>query len=261
MTKSSFPTFVEDISKNAILHAGKMAKEFKKKISVTYKSENQPVTNADLAIDNYLKSFFNQNTPSYGWVSEETNDNGSRLSSNFFWCLDPIDGTRSYINGKPEYTISLALIKNHQPILGYVFNPETEELFYAKKNGGAFCNDKKIVVSKINDISSSKFAISSSEVKKLKKFNFFDNYNIVEMGSIAYKIALVAKGKIDVAISFTKKNDWDLAASDLILKEAGGVCNKITGKKIVYNTSKMTIESVIATNSQLIKKLCLKFNE
>ncbi len=261
MKKNSFPSIDEDTTKNAILHAGEIAKEYKKNISVEYKSKNQPVTNADVAIDDYLKSFFKQKTPTFGWVSEESIDNGSRFSSQYFWCLDPIDGTRSYINGKPEYTISLALINNNQPILGYVLNPETKELFFAKKNGGAFCNNKKISVNKGNEISSSKYGISSSELKKLKEFNIFDCKSIIEMGSIAYKIVLVAKGKIDVAISFTKKNDWDLAASDLILREAGGVINQITGKKITYNSDKMKIDSVIASNYQLIKKLCEKFNE
>ena len=93
------------------------------------------------------------------------------------------------------------------------------------------------------------------------KYNFFDKQNIIEMGSIAYKIALVAKGKIDVAISFTKKNDWDLAASDLILTEAGGSLKKINGDKILYNTKQMKIDSVLASNNQLTKNLCVKFNE
>ena len=76
-----------------------------------------------------------------------------RFKSDTFWCLDPIDGTRSYISGKPEYTISLALIKNKgKPILGLVLNPETEELFFAKKYKGAYCNDKKIMISKNENI-------------------------------------------------------------------------------------------------------------
>ena len=81
------------------------------------------------------------------------------------------------------------------------------------------------------------------------------------MGSIAYKISLVAKGTIDAALSFTKKNDWDLAASDLILKEAGGSIKKISGEKIVYNTKQMKIESVIASNLKLSQKLCTRLNE
>ena len=80
------------------------------------------------------------------------------------------------------------------------------------------------------------------------------------MGSIAYKIALVAKGKIDVALSFTKKNDWDIAASHLILDEAGGILQNIRGEKIIYNSQQMTVESVIASNIKLNEKLILKFN-
>jgi len=261
LNKVSFFSFIENISKKAILKAGKLAKDYKKNISIRYKSKDQPVTNADIAIDDFLKSFFKSKTPSIGWVSEETKDNESRFSSDLFWCLDPIDGTRSYINGKPEYTISLALIKRNKPIIGYIFNPETEEFFFAKENHGAFCNNKKIFVNNNNNIRSSKYGISSSEIKKLEQYDFLEDQNILRIGSIAYKIALVAKGEIDVAISFTKKNDWDLAASDLILKEAGGKINKISGEKIIYNSSHMKIDSVIASNINLMRKLNIKFSE
>ena len=261
MIKPISLSFIEEISKKAILHAGEIAKKYKKSISIKYKSKNQPVTNADVAIDDYLKEFFKLETPSFGWVSEETKDDKSRLSSEYFWCLDPIDGARSYINNKPEYTISLALLKKNTPIIGYILNPETDELFFGKKKFGAFCNDRKIQVTKQDDIFKSKFALSSSEIGKVKKYNFVDHKNIISMGSIAYKVALVAKGKIDIALSFTKKNDWDMAASHLILDEAGGDLKSISGKNIVYNSDSMLIESVVATNKQLMKKLRIKFNE
>ena len=259
MTEQS--DFIDDVSKKVILEAGSIAKQYKNKLIVKYKSKNQPVTNADIAIDNFIKDFFKKKTPSYGWVSEESMDNNSRYEKDKFWCLDPIDGTRSYISGKPEYTISLALIKNQEPVIGLVLNPETEELFFAKKNNGASCNGKKINVNSNESIDSSRFSISSSEVKRLKRYDFFQKRNVIEMGSIAYKISLVAKGVIDAALSFTKKNDWDLAASDLILKEAGGSIKKISGEKIVYNTKQMKIESVIASNLKLSQKLCTKLNE
>ena len=111
--------------------------------------------------------------------------------------------------------------------MGLVLNPETKELFSAVKNKGAFCNEKKIKVNQNIDLYSSKYGISSSEMKKLKKYECFNQDNTIKMGSIAYKIALVAKGTMDVAISFTKKNDWDIAAADLILKEAGGYLSLI----------------------------------
>ena len=261
MTTDKIFSEIENISKSAVLKAGLIAKEYKNKISVKYKSKNQPVTEADTAIDDFFKSFFKRETPEFGWVSEESNDDKSRFSSEFFWCVDPIDGTRSYISGKPEYTISLALIKKNRPILGCIFNPETNEFFFAKKDRGAFCNDKKIYVNKNKDITSSIYAISNSEIKKLEQFNFFKKENIIKIGSIAYKIALVAKGKIDVALSFTKKNDWDLAASDLILREAGGNIKKMNGEDIIYNSNVMNVSSVIACNNELIQELCVKLND
>ena len=117
-----------------------------KKIKVQYKSKNQPVTNADIEINNFLFDFFKKKTPNFGWLSEESLDDKSRFECDFFWCLDPIDGTRSYISGKPEYTISLALINNFQPILGIIYNPTTNEYFHAEKNKGAFCNNRQIKV-------------------------------------------------------------------------------------------------------------------
>ena len=175
--------------------------------------------------------------------------------------MDPIDGTRSYINGKPEYTISLALIKKNIPVLGIVLNPETDELFFAIKNKGAYCNENRINVRNKQNLSSSICAISSSEVGKIEEYDCFHKENIIKMGSIAYKIALVAKGKIDIAMSFTKKNDWDIAASQLILEEAGGVLKNILGKNMIYNSPYMKIDSVIAGNYKLVNKLLFKLNE
>jgi myo-inositol-1(or 4)-monophosphatase len=261
LSELSFPSFLEDASKKAVLEAGTIAKKLKKNILIKYKSEDQPVTNADIKIDNFLKSLLKKITPNYGWVSEETTDDKSRFSSEFFWCLDPIDGTRSYINDKPEYTISLALIKKNKPVLGIILNPETQELFFAIKDKGAYCNGKKINVSQNHNIFLSKYGISSSEIKKIQRYKCFNQDNIIKMGSIAYKIALVAKGEMDIAISFTKKNDWDLAASDLILEEAGGDLKNLSGKKIIYNSKEMQIDSVLASNDTLMEKLQKQFNE
>ena len=124
---------------DAVKDAGKIALEFeKKKINFWYKSKNQPVTDADIKINNYLKSFLLKKYPDFGWLSEETLDDGSRNTKKNFWCLDPIDGTRSFLNGKSEYTISLALVYKSNPIFGIIYNPKTEELFYAEKKKWCF---------------------------------------------------------------------------------------------------------------------------
>ena len=253
----------DELKKNckfAIIEAGKIALNLQKKVKVKYKSENQPVTNADIEINNFLLDFLKQKTPNFGWLSEESIDDRSRFDSDFFWCLDPIDGTRSYILGKPEYTISLALIKNFKPIFGIVYNPSTKEYFHAEENKGAFCNKTKIKVNSKREFEFCSLAVSNSEIKILKSYNFFNSKNVKKIGSIAYKIALVAKGKIDVAISLTKKNDWDLAAADLIIREAHGTILDTNGKKIIYNTQDLKINSIMAANDSIISDLKKKFN-
>ena len=138
------PNNLKEMAVEAIFQAGEIALKLKEKLVINYKSPNQPVTNADKQIDNFLFNFFKTNTPNFGWLSEESIDNNSRFKNDFFWCLDPIDGTRSYIMGKPEYTISLALIKNSSPVMGIIYNPETKDLFFAEKGKGAYCNKKNI---------------------------------------------------------------------------------------------------------------------
>ena len=206
MKKTLVSDELKQYCKSAITEAGKIALNLQKKIKVKYKSENQPVTNADIEINNFLFDFFKKKTPNFGWLSEESLDDKSRFKSDLFWCLDPIDGTRSYILGKPEYTISLALINNFKPILGIIYNPITKEYFYAEKNKGAFCNNIQINVNSKKKIEVCSLAISSSEMNMLKSYKFFNRKDIKKIGSIAYKVALVAKCKIDIAISLKKKN-------------------------------------------------------
>ncbi len=258
--KKLFREELKKIAKYAIEEAGQIALSLQTKLQIKYKSENQPVTNADIEINNFLFNFFKKNTPNFGWLSEESLDDKSRLNSEFFWCLDPIDGTRSYISGKPEYTISLALINNFQPILGIIYNPTTNEYFHAEKNKGAFCNNRQIKVNSKTNYEVCSLAISSSEMNILKSYNFFNSKDVKKIGSIAYKIALVAKGNIDIAISLTKKNDWDLAAADLLIREAHGKIMQTNGEKIIYNTQNLSINSVMAANVDIILDLKKKFN-
>ena len=250
---------IKNAALKALYVAGQIAIDFESaEIKHWYKSKSQPVTDADIEINLYLKKFFREHTPDYGWLSEESEDDKSRLKKKPFWCLDPIDGTRSFISGKPEYTISLALLIESQPILGMIYNPRTNEMFMAERENGAFCNKKKIKVSNKRKIDDCSIAISSSEQKKIQNHKILKELKTVKMGSIAYKIALVAKGEIDIALSFTRKSDWDLAAASLIIEEAGGIISKIDGSKINYNTEKLKISSVFASNQIIHSNLLSK---
>ena len=143
MTKENIYSEIESKCKLALIEAGETSIELKKNLKVNYKSQNQPVTNADLKINTFLKNFLKKITPNFGWLSEESKDDMSRLKCENFWCLDPIDGTRSYIHDKPEYTISLALINKKVPILGFIYNPTTKEFFFFKKKFWFFFVTKK----------------------------------------------------------------------------------------------------------------------
>ena len=136
----------------------------------------------------------------------------------------------------------------------------TKEFFFAEEHKGAFCNDTQIKVNSKKNFEVCSLAISNSEMKMLKSYKFLNSKDVKKIGSIAYKIALVAKGKIDIAISLTKKNDWDLAASDLLIREANGKIMETNGEKIIYNTQNLNVNSVMASNVDMILKLKRKFN-
>ena len=129
-----------------------------------------------LEINNFLLDFFKKKTPNFGWLSEESLDDRSRLQSEFFWCLDPIDGTRSYILGKPEYTISLALINNSKPIFGIVYNPVTNEYFYAEENNGAFCNETLIKVNSKKSIETTLLKNNENEILQFIDLRTTDHF-------------------------------------------------------------------------------------
>jgi myo-inositol-1(or 4)-monophosphatase len=112
-------------------------KWFRTDLEVILKSPDQPVTKADLASDAILKRMLLDSRPEYGWLSEETADTADRLSREYVWMVDPIDGTRSFIAGRPEFTISIGLAQNGVPVLGVVFNPSTDELYTASAGAGA----------------------------------------------------------------------------------------------------------------------------
>lgn len=246
----------QNMAIDATMQAGEITKEYlQKDIKVWHKSKNQPVTEADIKVNKFLQKEFKERTPQFGWLSEESEDNRSRFKFDYFWCVDPIDGTRSFINKKAEYAISVALIKNNFPIFGIIYNPITKEMFTAEKENGAFCNSTRIFVNKKNRLQDCKLAISNSERGRIKENNFFNKLDVLKMGSIAYKIALVAKGTIDIALTFTNKNDWDLAAAYILIKEAGGNISLINGSEIKFNTKNLKIPNVSVSNTIIHKQL------
>ncbi len=219
--------------------------------TISYKHDNDPVTDIDIAIDNFLKNNLSKRYPEFGWLSEETKDDKKRLSSKYVWIVDPIDGTREFIQSIPEFAISIALIKNHEPILAVVFNPMTNELYSAVKGNGAYLNYNRIQCSqKFRD--KPVIIVSRSDYQKGKFDYIKEKAVILPIGSSAYKLCRIAKGDANAAITFHPMHEWDIAAGVLIAGEAGIKVVDINRKSISFNESEDTlIDSFVATSPGL----------
>lgn len=238
--------------KDAVAEAGKIAlKYFHGDLKSWEKKPGDPVSEADLEIDTYLKERLLAAHPDYGWLSEETADNDARLSKSRVWVVDPIDGTRSFIAGKPEFTVSAALVEDGTPVVAALLNPVTKEFFTATIGQGAFVNDEQMVCSDKDDLEHSKLLASK---KAFEWHNWMDDApsaSFDHLNSIAYRIAVVADKVYDASLSLSAKSDWDIAAADLILSEAGGISTTTKGEKLIYNKSDPVHESVISSGLAL----------
>jgi len=194
------------------------------------KFENHPVTEADIAVNDYLEKTLQSARPDYGWLSEETRDDASRLGAKRSFVVDPIDGTRAFIDGKPHFTICLAVIENGEAVAGVVYNPILDEMFEARRGGGARLDGAAIKPS-------GRTAIAGCSVigypRKFKRLGWPD-MRVSIRNSVAYRIVMVATGLRDATVVFTPKSDWDLAAADIIAREAGAVISDIDGKAFHY---------------------------
>jgi myo-inositol-1(or 4)-monophosphatase len=209
------------------------------------KRPGDPVSEADLAVNKLLHDRLLDARPSYGWLSEEDEDNDARLSQARVWIVDPIDGTRAFLKRRPEFAISVALVENEQPVVGCVFNPATDELFAASAGRGARLNGRTIRTSGRRGLGHAKLLASQRTFEHHRWLARAPNAEFHQIGSIAYRMALVASGRFDASVSLSEKNDWDIAAADLIVREAGGRCTSAKAE-LRYNRRHLRHPDVIA---------------
>ena len=214
-------------------------------IETTYKSNNDPLTAADLLANDILKKYLIGSFPHDGWLSEETVDDHARLTSQRIWIVDPIDGTKEFVKKIPEYSISVALVENGTPILSAVFNPMTRELFHAVKNQGAWLNGKPIHCDCRYD-GKLKILASRTEMADGVWSHFMKDSEVKAVGSIAYKLALVAAGMAHSTFSLGPKSEWDIAAGVLLVQEAGGIVTDKSYRPFVFNQKNIRVNGIIA---------------
>jgi myo-inositol-1(or 4)-monophosphatase len=198
------------------------------------KHPGDPVSEADLTVDAFLRRELTEARPDYGWLSEESGANAEGISAARVFVVDPIDGTRSFLRGRPEFAVAAALVSDGVPLAGAVYNPATDEFFEAIAGGGARCNGLSISVTRKAEIAGAKLLVSWREFQRLCQGGAFVGCEMAPIGSIAYKIALVAAGKADAVVALAPKSDWDLAAAHVILEEAGGRISSGKGSPLVY---------------------------
>lgn len=219
----------------------------KQGFTTTLKANNDPLTEADLLANHILKQQLLGSFPQDGWLSEETADDATRLNCKRVWVVDPIDGTKEFVKGIPEFAVSVALVEDGVPILAAVLNPMTHELFHASRGQGAYLNGSPIhcdlPYTGMLTILASRTEMANGDWDSFSKDN-----DIRVVGSIAYKLALVAAGKAHATFSLGPKNEWDIAAGTLLVQEAGGVVTDKHKKLIKFNQPVTLVNSIIATS-------------
>lgn len=198
------------------------------------KAGGSPVTEADHAADALLKAELGALDPEAGWLSEETADTPERLSRPRLFIVDPIDGTRAFMAGDPRWGVSVALVEAGVPIIGLLHMPALRETFTALTGQGAFLNGQPIRVSGAADLTGARLAGSRPLVERFAKTGSPITY-VDKVPSLAYRIAMVAKGQIEAGLASTNAHDWDIAAADLIVHEAGGFLADLNGHRPLYN--------------------------
>jgi myo-inositol-1(or 4)-monophosphatase len=230
----------------AVRDAGALALSlFRTDVKNWTKGASSPVSDADIAANDLLEKRLRSATPDYGWLSEESADDPSRLGRPLVWIVDPIDGTRGYLAGKEDWCVSVALVENEQPLLAAVFAPATDEFFFASRGRGASHNGVAIHATSGAGLDFSRVAGPKPLVERLKK-TADDIVLHPRIGSLALRLCRVADGKLDAAFAGGQSRDWDLAAADLIVHEAGGNMTALLGDAISYNRPEVTHGVLVA---------------
>ncbi len=236
----------------AALEAGAIIRSiYNTTYAVDYKGKDNPVTRADheanLKIHEILQGAF----PEDGWLSEETVDSPARLSRQRVWVVDPMDGTKEFIQKIPEFAVSIALVEDGTPVLGVTYNPPTDQLYWAVRGHGSWRQAQRLHVSPLARLAEATILSSRSETKRGEWDAFKNAFQTRPTGSIAYKLSVIASGEADASFTLVPKNEWDICAGLLILEEAGGKVTNLDGSPVVFNQLKTLLPGLVASNTLL----------
>ena len=223
-------------------------------IQAEYKVGHDPVTEADRALDAVLRKELLRGGE--GWLSEESIDDPIRLQHSQVWVVDPLDGTREFVQGIPEFCVSIGYVENGRPVAGGICNPATNEIFLGSVESGVTYNGKPAQPSQRNTLDGALVLASRSEVKR-GEWKPFENsgFKIRPMGSVAYKLARVSAGLADVTFTLTPKNEWDVVAGVALVQSAGGFVSTLEKTDLIANRRDPLLSGLLASGPLLKDKL------
>jgi myo-inositol-1(or 4)-monophosphatase len=256
MSKSSYSGVLERIE--AALEAARdvFARYTPGKIATEYKAGHDPVTEADRALDSVLRE--NLLREGEGWLSEESADDLSRLDRERIWGFDPLDGTREFVQGIPEFCVSIAMVERGGPVAAGICNPATNEVFLGAIDCGLTYSGAPARISQRTELKGALVLASRSETKRGEWQQFQSApFKVQPMGSVAYKLARVAAGLADITFTLTPKNEWDIAGGAAMIASAGGFVQTLSSP-LSCNRKNPLIDGLIACGP-LLKDELLQF--
>jgi myo-inositol-1(or 4)-monophosphatase len=208
---------------------------FKNPVKSWMKEGDSPVSEADLAVDALLRERLAATGAADGWLSEETEDEPTRLTADRVWIVDPIDGTRAFLAHRGDWCVSVALAEQGRPILGAIYAPASDDLFLASAGGGATHNGRPIAATGGSALAQARVAGPDRRLARLAPFGIVAEPKV---HALALRVTRVAQGSLDIALAGPNSSDWDLAAADLLVHEAGGALTTLAGETLIYNRPK-----------------------
>ena len=242
-----------DLLAEAAREAGEIAlRWFRRDPTVWYKDGGSPVSEADLAVDRHLKQRLLAARPDYGWLSEETADGPERLDRARVFVVDPIDGTRAFVAGDEGWTVSLAVVEAGRPIVAALVQPATGAIWQAASGGGARRDGELLSIADRHDLAGARIAGPKKylEHAAVRRIGFAETRFVP---SLALRVAQVADGRLDIAYGSSNAHDWDLAAADLLVQEAGGRLAVPSGEAIAYNRAVPRHPALVAAGPGLFE--------
>jgi len=251
------PSYTEILSRiQAALEAARLvlARFTPGAIEAEYKAGHDPVTEADRALDAVLRKELLRDGE--GWLSEESVDDPVRLQKSRVWVVDPLDGTREFVEGIPEFCVSVGFVEDGRPVAGGICNPATNETFLGSREAGVTYNGTPARPSQRTSLDGALILASRSEVKR-GEWKLFENakFKIRPMGSVAYKLALVSAGLADATFTLTPKNEWDVVAGAALVQSAGGFVSTLEKTNLTANRRDPLLSGLLASGPFLKEEL------